>query len=199
MPNLSISSFKKVYSVAIFSNRPLEEANIIYLSTKSKTSRLLTKVLLKKFLKKNVEYRDLKDYTDIQNKTVLLIGDTALKLSNKFKYIYDLSEIWFKKTNLPFVFALWCVNMEFYYKNKDEVISFYKVLLNTKERFFKNLDKYIKPVDNLSKDYIKFYLKNLDYSLTNQHIKSLKLFSKYLLELGIIKDIPEFRFIEVKK
>ncbi|RUM57804.1 MAG: hypothetical protein DSY60_03615 [Persephonella sp.] len=197
LPNLSISSFKKVYSVGIFSNKPLEDENIIYLSRKSKTSRLLTKVLVKLVFNKDIEYRDLEEYKDIDKKTVLLIGDNALKFSKKFKYIYDLSELWYRKTNLPFVFALWCVNREFYEKNKKEILFFYKLLKETKEKFFKDINTLIKPIDDIPKEYIKFYLKNLDYALTDKHIKSLKLFSEYLLQLGIIKDKPEFSFIEV--
>jgi len=108
-----------------------------------------------------------------------------------------LSELWYRKTNLPFVFALWCVNREFYEKNKKEILFFYKLLKETKEKFFKDINTLIKPIDDIPKEYIKFYLKNLDYALTDKHIKSLKLFSEYLLQLGIIKDKPEFSFIEV--
>ncbi len=167
------------------------------MSRKSKTSRLLTKVLLKLVFNKDMEYRDLEEYKDIDKKTVLLIGDNALKSSKKFKYVYDLSELWYRKTNLPFVFALWCVNRKFYEKNKEEILFFYKLLKETKEKFFKNINTLIKPINNIPKEYIKFYLKNLDYNLTDKHIKSLKLFSEYLLQLGIIKDKPEFSFIEV--
>ncbi len=198
LPDLSISSFKKVHSVVILSNKPLNEADVIYLTKKSKTSRLLTKILLKEFFKKDIVYKDLEDYSNLEKKTVLLIGDNAIRfsLNKKFKYIYDLSELWYRETGLPFVFALWCVNTDFYNQNRYKVKQFFNLLKLTKERFFNQIDKLIEPFNNIPKDYIKFYLKSLDYSLTEKHLESLKLFNDYLIKHSLLKEKADFKFVK---
>ncbi len=199
LPDLSISSYKNVQSVGIFSNKPLNEIKTVYLSTASKTSRLLTKIVFKEFFKKDVNYKDLKNYENIEQKTVLLIGDNAIKFKDSFKYIYDLSTLWFENTGLPFVFALWCVNRNYFNYHKEEVLNFQRVLVETKEEFFKNVETKIKSANiKFDKKYAVKYLKNLDFSLEEEHLNSLKLFSDLLYKNKLINVVPEFNFIGVK-
>lgn len=190
IPDLSISSCKKVDSVIIASVQPLEEVNEIYLTKESKTSIYLTKIIFDIFLKKSVKYKTFEKFK--KQSTVLLIGDKALINKKYYPYVYDLSEVWYKYTNLPFTFALWCVNKDYFLNNKEEVLQFYKKLKENVEDFFNSIDSI-----NLSEDY-KNYLKNLSFNLDNKHIQSLSLFSKYLKELNLIKKLPDFRFIDGK-
>ena len=183
--------------MCIFSNEPLEKVKTVYLTKASKTSRLLTKIIFKYFLKKDIKYENLEDYTDIENKTVLLIGDNAIKYKNMFKYVYDLSAIWYRETNYPFVFALWCVRKDFFEEEKENVFTFYDSLKKSKEKFFSNIDFFLEEANiNIDKAYAYKYLKNLDYCLTQEHINSLELFSSYLKKEGLIKEIPTFEFIK---
>ncbi len=197
LPDVSISSLNKVQSVAIFSNIPIEKMDKVYLTRASKTSRMLTKIIFKDFLKKNVQFLELEDFTDIEKKSVLLIGDNAIRYKNKFSYVYDLSAIWYQKTGLPFVFALWCVNEDFYKKNREDVESFHRLLLKTKNSFFENPLEYLRKSEKAKDiDFAYQYLKNLDYCLSEEHLKSLNLFAEKLIEIGLIKEKPEFRFIK---
>ena len=193
LPDLSISSLNKVKSVVILSDRPIEKITKIYLTKESKTSQYLTKVIFEIFLGKIPVYKQLSN-KDIKNKgAVLLIGDKAIEYSNEKKYRYDLSEIWFRETGLPFVFALWCVRKDYYEKNKNKVERLKQVLKNSKNRFFENPQKYIKD------QFLINYLKNLDYCLSEEHLKSLDLFSDYLLKIGLIKEKPVFNFAEDRR
>lgn len=188
LPDLSISSKKDVRSVVILSNKPIENIDRIYLTRESKTSIFLTKIVFEKFLNKKPEYEYL---NSIKNKeAVMLIGDKALELQGKFRYCYDLSNLWYSFTSLPFTFALWCVNKESFLTKKDEIINLWHKLKENRENFFKKID--LSDIDSVTKEY----LKNIDYSLTDIHIESLNLFSKYLQELGLIKSIPDYRFID---
>ncbi len=197
-PNLSISAKNKVISVALFSDIPLNKVKYVYLSTQSKTSRLLTKVILKKFFSMNVEYLDLKDISQVKNSAVLLIGDDAIKYLNRFKYFYDLAEIWFKKTGLPFVFALWSVRKDSFYQKRREILEFYNIILKSKNIFFSDIDKYLNKLNlNFNKEFLKEYLLNLDYSLTDKHIKSLELFNEYLIDIGIFQNKNKLKFINL--
>lgn len=186
-PDMSISSKNKAMSVLVLSNKPLEEIDTVYLTKESKTSVFLTKVIFEKFLGLKPTYRH---FNSIKNKdAVLVIGDKALKSKEGFRYSYDLGEIWYQKTSLPFTFALWCVRKEFLLKNREEVLGFHKKLKQNIDDFFKNVP------ENLDKQTAD-YLKNLDYSLGEKHIASLMLFSQMLYEMKLIKSIPDFKFID---
>lgn len=187
LPDISISSKDKAMSVLILSNQPVDKIQKIYLTKESKTSVLLLKVILEKFMGLKPEYRQ---FNSPKNKdTVLVIGDLALKLRDSFKYRYDLGEIWHRQTGLPFVFALWCVRKEFLLQNRDEVLRFHTRLKQNIDSFFKSIPP---ELDQQTADY----LQNLDYSLREEHIKSLMLFSNYLYEMKLIKSLPDFRFID---
>ena len=190
-PELSISSYNKVKSVIILSDSPLKEIDTIYLTGESKTSRYLTKVIFEKFFGKVPDYRELNGSIE-EKKAVLLIGDSAIKYADAKKYRYDLSQIWAEKTGLPFVFALWCVHRDYYERHISETVKLWKALKDSKEIFFKEIDRFLTDSRKIE------YLKNLDYCLTQEHIESLKLFGSYLKELGILKKEPQFHFVEVK-
>lgn len=181
--DLSISANNKVFSVAIFSNIEISDVETIYLSKASKSSRYLTKIFLEFFLNKKVEYKELESYKNIEDKTVLLIGDNAIKFSKKFKYIYDLSKIWKDNTGYPFVFAVWAVDRNFYLKNKNIVCELENILKLSKKRFFSNLDFYIKKIDFDDKNFLTKYFKSLNYDLSEMHLESLKEFEEYIKKL----------------
>ncbi|WP_457625841.1 menaquinone biosynthetic enzyme MqnA/MqnD family protein [Persephonella sp.] len=191
LPQLSISSLNKVKSVVILSDRPIEKISKIYLTEESETSKMLTKVIFKVFLKKDLRYLELNNESIKDKEAVLLIGDSAIKHLNEKKHRYDLSEIWYRKTGLPFVFALWCVRKEYYLKNREKVQKLQSILKKSKNLFFEKPEKYI------NDKYAVDYLKNLDYCFSEEHLKSLKLFSEYLKQIGLIKEKPYFNFVEV--
>jgi len=184
IPNLSISSYGKVHSVVLVSNKEVEHLESVILSEESKTSNLLLKVISKEFWKKDIRFLDKKSTT--LRTGYLFIGDRALKNKVRYRYVIDLSEEWYKYTGLPFVFALWCVREEFY-RNKPEVVK----------DFYKRLMKSVSEYKNLRLDEeTKLYLNNLDFSLKEEHIESLKKFSYYLKKYSFIKRTPHFKFLE---
>ena len=108
-----ISSEGKVDTVCLFSNLPIEDINTIYLDYQSRTSIELLKILLKAYWKINPCLLNSKigfEEKINNNEAVLVIGDRAFNLRNKYRFNYDLSEIWYKLTGLPFVFAVWVTN-----------------------------------------------------------------------------------------
>ncbi|MGC9188166.1 MAG: MqnA/MqnD/SBP family protein [Sulfurihydrogenibium sp.] len=190
IPDLSISSYKEVGSVIIASDIPIELVETIYVTKESKTSFYLTRVIFEIFLNKKPEYKTFDSYKKRQ--TVLLIGDKALEFKKDYSYVYDLSSLWFSKTKLPFTFALWCVNKDFFLKNQNRVNEFGKILKKNVESFFSKIDNL--DLENWKKDY----LKNLKYDFDKESIESVRLFSRYLLQLNIIKTLPDIRFTDGK-
>jgi chorismate dehydratase len=103
----------KVNTVMLYSDCPLNEIRSIALDYQSRTSVMLTKVLVKNFWNIDVEYKEtFEGYIQSIGGTNagVVIGDRAFDLNGKFLYQYDLSEEWFKYTGLPFVFACWVAN-----------------------------------------------------------------------------------------
>ncbi len=106
-----IGAERKVDSVCLYSQVPLNEIKDVVLDFQSTTSVRLMRVLDKFFLKKGFNFVSAKgdEYIrEIKGKTAgVVIGDRTFALNDKFAYVYDLAELWNKYTGLPFVFALW--------------------------------------------------------------------------------------------
>jgi chorismate dehydratase len=108
--NTCIGAIGKVASVLLCSDVPLNEIENVFLDFHSRTSVTLVQVLSEHFWKIAPNFVQApEDYIHhIQNKTGgVIIGDRTFNLQQDFKYVYDLSEEWFKFTRLPFVFAAW--------------------------------------------------------------------------------------------
>ncbi|NRA48297.1 MAG: menaquinone biosynthesis protein [Phaeodactylibacter sp.] len=110
-----IGTVGAVKTVCIYSDVPIEEAQAVYLDHHSRTSVQLTRILLQDYWQCTPALLPAKDgYIDqIGGQTAgLVIGDRTIGLEKRFKYVYDLGEIWMKHTGLPFVFAAWISNQE---------------------------------------------------------------------------------------
>lgn len=108
--NMAIGARGKVRSVAIVSERPIEELESIALDLSSRTSVVLTRLLLeRRKLSPHLFGAEPKDAIARIGGTTgaLVIGDPALDLEGKYEHRLDLSEAWFEWTGLPFVFAAW--------------------------------------------------------------------------------------------
>lgn len=111
-----IGAVNKVRTVVLVSEVPLEEVETILMDYQSRSSVLLSKILAKFYWKKEFAWENT--CNDFQNKSIkgktagVVIGDRVFDIENRFKYVYDLSEEWFKFTGLPFVFAVWVSTTE---------------------------------------------------------------------------------------
>jgi chorismate dehydratase len=112
VPGLCIASPKRVRSVVVLSKVPPEEIRTLALDTSSRTSVVLSQILLRERFGVHPEVVDLApDQTAMldQCDAALLIGDVAMRARREGLLVLDLAEEWHAWTGLPFVFALWCV------------------------------------------------------------------------------------------
>jgi len=106
-----IGAIKKVRTVVLVSDVPLDQVDTVLMDYQSRSSVLLSKVLAKFYWKKNFKWENT--CNNFHNKSIkentagIVIGDRVFEIENKYKYLYDLSEEWFNFTGLPFVFAVW--------------------------------------------------------------------------------------------
>lgn len=186
---ICISSKEYVGSVLFFTDHDLKaiDGKRILLTDQSATSHLLLRVILEKFLGLKPKYDiSAAPYT---GDSFLLIGDDALKYRKIFtnKKVYDLANLWYQHTGLPFVFALWIVRKEITQPESE----LYGIYLKFKDKLLYARDRCSLYVHEMLKDYylknfmteeeILFYWKdNMEYHLTESHKKSLKLFEEYI-------------------
>ncbi len=174
----SISSRKKILSVILVLNNHIEEISNdteIYLTPSSATSNSLVKIIFFEFYGKKPKF--IMNSENIFNKkNQVLIGDNALNFyfrnSENF-YIYDLAELWYNFTKLPFVFALWIVNRSFYEKNNELIEIFRKILK-------KSIRSYVIPKNykDFKQEEIIEYFQYVDYNFSSIHRESLELFER---------------------
>ena len=98
-----------VDSVMIASTVPVNEIKRIYTDPHSRTSVMLARILTKEFWKTEPEWCDVKEPVKPDmlrpGEAAVVIGDKAFGFASRYRY--DLAEVWYKFTGLPFVFAGW--------------------------------------------------------------------------------------------
>jgi len=209
--HLSISSIGKVGSIILFSKVPIERLNgeRIALTQASTTSSILLRIIFNRFLKMDGAFYEesgrleevLKEY-----KAFLLIGDEALKAVQGSKtsdpqlYMYDLGELWFEYTGLPFVFALWLVRRDALESKAEEIDGLKGDLVSAKDIAYRSYDKIAENADErvwLSKDGLIDYWKRISYDLNSLHLEGLRRFYEYAERLSLIEKAPRLEDIMI--
>ena len=111
--NYCIGTVGTVRTVGIFSQRPIEELDTIYLDFHSRTSVELVRILLRDYWQLSPALLPAEPgFEDRTGGTAgaLIIGDRAIEAEGRYAYFYDLGEAWLHHTGLPFVFAAWVAN-----------------------------------------------------------------------------------------
>jgi cyclic dehypoxanthinyl futalosine synthase len=110
---MAIGSRGPVRSVVIVSECPTDEVTELALDLSSRSSVLLSRVLLR--ARRDGSEPRLVGSTPAEGlarvggtRAALVIGDPALMIEGKFPYVLDLADEWRAWTGLPFVFAAWC-------------------------------------------------------------------------------------------
>ncbi len=169
----------KVASVLLCSGKPLEEIEKIFLDTDSRTSVLLSRILAKRFWKISPEFVEFNYYQqelDFDN-SYILIGDKAMKNSEKFDFVYDLAEEWIKFNGNPFVFACWVTTKEI---DEDFLVRFNDALKLGVENIEQALHRSSSDFSYaVSYEYLK---NNISYNLTPDKREGLSDFWSLALE-----------------
>lgn len=106
-----IGAVGNVKTVVLASEVPIHKVDTILMDYQSRSSVLLAKVLAKFYWKKEFFWKNT--CSNFQNESIkgktagVVIGDRVFDIENRYPYVYDLSEQWYKFTALPFVFAVW--------------------------------------------------------------------------------------------
>ena len=190
LDGLSISANGPVGSVFLFSETAIADLDeeTVFLSPQSQTSNSLVQIILEEFagVRPNYIFSKTLALPDEGEKTVLAIGDRALRLkaSGRYPIVLDLSEEWSAYTGLPFVFAVWAVRQEFYQQNRKCVAQIHQELLRCVVEGRQNLKEICEiaaPLIPMSNSDCFAYLQGIEYDLNKEKIKALELFYSYLI------------------
>lgn len=204
LPDFCISSTGLVKSVILAGKFPIEDlgGKKLGLTSASRTSVILLKIILKKFYYCEPVYQEagprpgLKDFD-----AALLIGDDAMTEEvDAAPYRYDLGELWLKKTGLPVVFAVFAVARTAAAADPDgirAVVNSYRISLRCladerPELAAKAALKY----PGLTCD-INAYLDALRYEFTDHRKAALKYYFSAASELGLLKEVKALEFIDL--
>ncbi len=206
LPDLSISSIGPVKSVLLFSLLPLEELDgaAIGLTGESDTSVILLKVILSRFLGFTNEYQ--RTWADVDEAfqhcpALLLIGDKAMKRSQgeSAPYVYDLGELWYRHTGLPFVFAFWLVRRDTVLSRRGEIAQLHQTLVKAKEEAcgtYGDIARSCPESAWYGEEQLMEYWNSISYDLTPRHCEGAILFFRLGFELGLLPEPPELKFFE---
>jgi chorismate dehydratase len=201
LPWLSISSTSTIKSILLFSRVPLNElgGKAIAVSSDSATSDALLKIILKEFMSLKCRFTQtgLRSVKNILSSAsaVLHIGDTAMIEAQKLSavsgqpsslFIYDLGELWYKYTGLPFVYALWVVRNESLHEKTDLIRQLSSDLINARKYSNKQLSLIAKEAPQskwLGEKELVNYWKLISYDFTAKHLEGLRLFEKFAKKL----------------
>jgi cyclic dehypoxanthinyl futalosine synthase len=112
VPGVAIGCDGAVSSIRIVGDVPIEDADEILLDAASRTSAVLTRLVVQHLCAgREPRYcsRPAPEIIEtVRGKTLgLLIGDAALEAKGRFAHELDLGQAWKDMTGLPFVFAVW--------------------------------------------------------------------------------------------
>ncbi|GAB4298894.1 MAG: menaquinone biosynthesis protein [Desulfuromonadia bacterium] len=201
-PGISISSIGPVNSVILRSSLPIDslDGKTIALTTDSATSVVLLKILLRKYLRFTNRFVAAPDRSAGKGEAgMLVIGDRALAPSDTeiFPYTYDLGSIWFDRTGLPFVFALWIVHRNAVISRGDEVRICARRFLDSRDRAVTRYPSYRDDYRGTPLEGVDLvtYWKAISYDLTPWHCEGLLRFYADAVEIGELKRVPPLQFI----
>jgi chorismate dehydratase len=202
LSGLSISSIGPVKSVLLFTRIPLDELDGVEvgLTADSDTSvALLTVLLRRRFSFRNTFRRlDVQSLEGVGHTAVLLIGDKALHQARQATgwHVYDLGQLWWEFTGLPFVFALWIVRRDACERFPEEMGLLARWFQEAKERAYCSYGRIAGEVSasGFSPAELVSYWETISYDLTPQHLQGLELFFELAAEEGLIRRKPPLAF-----
>jgi chorismate dehydratase len=206
LPDHSISSCGAVQSVLLFSPLPLEELGTtpIDLTIESATSVNLLKLLLGEFLGKDPcccrPAAQPAEEIAAQGGSVLIIGDRALRTAQQLRgrtNIYDLGELWWRFTGLPFVFALWIVRAASAAEKAPALRILQQQLAQSRQQAFADLPSLAAQTPErqwMGEAALVDYWRAMSYDLTPQHQAGLKLYFALCVRHGLLREEPVLRF-----
>ncbi len=185
-----------VWSVKLLSRVSPEKISTLALDEGSRTSRVLSRIILQKQSSVSPTLEPLMmnaNWQQAATDAVLIIGDRAMAPDPpQFPFVWDLGQAWHQWTGLPFVFAVWAARTGECLDRLDGVLSRARDqgVANIAEIAGAQAQKY-----GLTVSQCRQYLEhNLHFHLGRAEKQGLDLYFKYAADLKLIEPNLELQF-----
>jgi chorismate dehydratase len=179
VPGLGIAAATEVRSVLLVSKVSREKIRSVALDPASRTSAVLTRILLKRVYGLNPAYGEPGEAD-----ASLIIGDPALKARLNGQVVLDLAAEWRAFSGHPFVFAFWAVREE---SASAEVAA---ILEGSRRAALAQFDRLVREESvqtGFSEAAVEDYLRHsLHYELNEGDLAGLTLFYRLAAQEGLI-------------
>ncbi len=204
IPGSSIACEGAVRSILFISKKPLDQVESFAADSGSRTSVVLTKIILERQHGVRPTVTTLPADLDSmleQADAALIIGDPALKIDPAMVswrgqpvYVFDLGAVWTEMTGLPMVFAVWA--------GRDLDPSVTQVFADSAVYGQGRTDEIVAnetsnrdlPAD-LVREYVTRYIR---YGLGEREREAMQLYLRSAAELGLVEP-TELEFLEPAK
>jgi chorismate dehydratase len=201
MPELVIGSRGAVRSILFLARTPPESLGgaRVALPTASATSVVLLKVLLRTRWGVEPTFTWFDQARDdpfaAGADAALFIGDVALRggLHPAAPFRFDLGQVWWEQTGLPFAFAVWQVAGG----GQEELRRLHRTLLASREYGARNRAELAErwgPHFGFEPRFLERYWSELAFDLDPSMIEGLRAFYALAAEIGEIPRVPELRW-----
>jgi chorismate dehydratase len=202
LPQFCLSSVGYVGSVILVSKIPIEDLNQkkVGITSASHTSKVLLKVLLKNYYHLEPVYVSSQPRPVLRDlDAALVIGNDAMAISSEpISYIYDLGDLWLRKTGFPVVFAVFAIRervVEKYLSRIQSVISSYHLSLNCLEEEKENVvSKARAKYPDIIYD-INGYFDLLKFEFDDELKKALMFYYTIAGEMGLLKKVKRLNYL----
>jgi len=183
----AVASRGPVYSVILVPDSPtrtIEQIRTVALDPHSRTSNLLTRVLLEIGQGHSIEYVQPGTPADAR----LMIGDPAMSFrrADPHRFVLDLGQLWQEWTGHPFVYAAWVVR-----RQADEAFpDLGNRLREARRAGIANRHRIAATPEDFT-----YLTESVCYTLGDEEKAGLFKFAHYLVELGLLKTVARVIWI----
>ncbi|OPZ57512.1 MAG: Chorismate dehydratase [Deltaproteobacteria bacterium ADurb.Bin510] len=203
LPDYCLASVGYVRSVILISKHPIEnlDAKRVGLTNASQTSTALLRALLTKFYGVTPVYEPCAPKPDLDDlDAALIIGNEAL-LPEKTAtpYVYDLGDLWLRKTGFPVVFAVFAVRKAAIQQQPELLKAVIRSYHDSHKRLFNDKDQLIvgarERYPAVAFDLHDYYLNLMKFEFTGQLKQAFAYYLKTCAELGLVAPTGPVEFL----
>ncbi|MCU0846857.1 MAG: menaquinone biosynthesis protein [Spirochaetes bacterium] len=203
LPGFCLSSIGYVRSVILASRVPIEDLDgrTVGLTTASRTSVTLVRILLEKYYGLRPEYVPVKPVPDMEavDAAVVIGNEAMLEGTVPVEYIYDVGDLWLRKTGHPVVFAVFAVRDEAALNERDSVERVIRSYTSSLAELRDNEDAVVSSASGMYPD-IKYdiarYYRLLKFEFSDDLKKALMFFFESAADAGLLERVNSINFYQ---
>lgn len=203
VPDVCLSSVGYVRSVVLYSHLPIEELHTrrVGLTSASKTSVNLLKILLEKYYGVRPLYETVPPLPSLKGiDAALVIGNEAMVDTDEpARYVYDLGDLWMRRTGYPVVFAVYAASDEICRTEPEKVRRVTDSYRTSLAMLDTHQDEVIDAAAARYPDIrfdIRRYYELIKYRFTDQMKEALMFYFGEAAELGLLDPVTDITWIE---